>query len=264
MRHVDGLISVATAYIDTLKARYPRICGLPCATITFGAFEQDFRVAAAYPSWQQPPFEAASDSTNLVYIGRAGYDMQQAIALLFTAFKRGLNAEPSIFSSIKFFFIGTSYAPKGEGTKTVYPIAVSQGVEDHVVELTDRIGFYDSLHFLQQADALFIPGSAAPEYTASKIYPYILSRKPLLAIFHENSSAFQILTDCNAGTVVKNDSSEESVCKIYDFLRRSSLGLNQQAEINWEQFEQFTAASMTKRQCELFDQVIDNVRYHGL
>ena len=43
-------------------------------------------------------------------------------------------------------------------------------------------------------DALFMPGSDDPAYTASKIYPYLLTRKPLLAIFNAESPALAVLS----------------------------------------------------------------------
>ncbi|HEY4197359.1 MAG TPA: glycosyltransferase, partial [Mucilaginibacter sp.] len=46
MRKVDGLISVSGNYIHNLKARYPEIRDIPGATITFGAFEPDVKIAA--------------------------------------------------------------------------------------------------------------------------------------------------------------------------------------------------------------------------
>ena len=58
-------------------------------------------------------------------------------------------------------------------------------------------------------------GSDDPGYTASKIYPYILAEKPLLAIFHEESSVVRILQETNAGTVVtfKTGESVEEVAR---------------------------------------------------
>lgn len=261
MKNVDGLISVSQAYIDTLKVRYPVISQIPAATITFGAFQKDFEIANSNSLSQHPPFKP--DHINIAYIGRAGYDMQKAIRLLFESFKSGLQQEKTIFEKIRFHFIGTSYAKRGTGIPTVFPLANEYGIANYVAEYTDRIGFYDSLNFLQKANALFIPGSDDPQYTASKIYPYILAQKPLLAIFNEKSNAYQILKNCNAGTVISLNSPIRPNQAIYDFLQQTALHSNDQQQPNWTAFEQYTAAAITKKQSELFDQVIEITRLHG-
>jgi len=99
-------------------------------------------------------------------------------------------------------FIGTSYAPPGQGTQTIAPLATQFGVEASIVELTDRISYYHTLITLKKADALFIPGSDDPQYTASKLYPYLLADKPILAIFNQYSSAIDIINQSSEGNTV--------------------------------------------------------------
>ena len=77
-----------------------------------------------------------------------------------------------------------------------------------VSEVTDRIPYFEALQCLRDADALFVPGSDDPGYTASKIYPYILAKKPLLAVFHAESSVVGLLQKTRAGTVVGFHSGE--------------------------------------------------------
>ena len=257
MKKVDGLISVSQNYIDNLKNRYPNIEQIPTATITFGAFIKDLEISAKLSPVVKAPFELDHTNINIVYVGRAGYDMQKAISLLFESFKSGLIYEYDKFSKLKFFFIGTSYAPQGKGIQTVSPLAEEYGIEKHVIEKTDRIGFYESLYFLQKADALVIPGSDDPKYTASKIYPYILTKKPLLAIFNEQSNATTIINNCNAGTVAPLNSKTIATTLIYNFLKLAALKKLSATPTDWSAFEQYSAAAMTKNQCKLFDKVIN-------
>ena len=90
-------------------------------------------------------------------------------------------------SNLKIHFVGTSYAAFGKGMKTIEPLALEYGLGDIVVEHTDRIPYSQTLRCLLDADALIVPGSDDPGYTASKIYPYLLARKPMLAVFHYRS-----------------------------------------------------------------------------
>ncbi|MDB5136110.1 MAG: hypothetical protein JWP37_2713, partial [Mucilaginibacter sp.] len=255
MKHVDGLISVSESYIHDLKERYPQIKNIPAATITFGAFAPDLKIADdnrhLFTSLLDPEF------TNIVYIGRGGADMHQAISVLFKALKDGFDMEPQIFNKIKIYFIGTSYAPNGMGKPTVLPLAKEFGVDSNIVEITDRISYYHSVATLQQADALFIPGSDDPKYTASKIYPYLLTRKPLLAIFNSKSSAIAILQEYGAEFVYSYNQLNDAGIKVYNFLKHAANPDIKEYDYNAAAIEKYAAKNMTGTQCLLFTAVLN-------
>ncbi|XHR93524.1 glycosyltransferase [Mucilaginibacter sp. UC70_90] len=153
IKNASGLISVSAGYLDELKLRYPVIQKVPAATITFGAFEPDLQIAKA----NQKFFAGLLDDgfINVVYIGRGGKDLHKAISPVFDALRTGLNTNKEQFDKIKLYFIGTSYAPAGQGVFTILPLAKQYDMEEHIVEITDRISYYKTLFTLQQADALF-------------------------------------------------------------------------------------------------------------
>lgn len=252
MKRVGGLISVSENYIQDLKNRYPEIKSIPDATITFGAFTPDMEIAAgnknAFTSLLNPAFK------NIVYIGRGGMDMHKAIIPLFKALKKGLEDQPELFSNIKLNFIGTSYAAAGKGTPTILPLAKEYGVDDYIIEFTDRISYYHALLTLQQADALFIPGSDDPKYSASKIYPYLLLKKPVLAIFNPSSPAIDVLNEYG----VEHSYSYESPNLTSKILKFFTDGFTEKNEViyNAEAYKKYSAQNMTQRQCKLFETVI--------
>ncbi|MGN6617074.1 MAG: glycosyltransferase [Ilyomonas sp.] len=254
MRHVDGLIAVSTAYITTLKERYPSIKDVPAATITFGAFKSDFEILKKNKI--ASAIEKKKGRLALVYVGRGGHDMRESLQLLFSAFKRGLQEMPEVLKNFHFYFIGTSYAPQGKGEKTILPVAQSLGIEEYVSEQTDRVPFYQGLKTLTMADGFIIPGSNDAGYTASKLYPYILAQKPLLGIFHEKSSAVKILKECQAGEALTLQS--DFNC-FYLRCRQFFLGIYNNTlniQTDWKSFEPYTAKEMCRRQVELFEAVL--------
>lgn len=248
MRYVDGLISVSKIYIDNLKLRYPKIADIPASTVTFGYLEQDIEIAEANKNKFKPLLDSAFK--NIVYIGRGGGDMHQAIKPLFSIFKDQLPA----FQNIRLYFIGTSYAPAGMGRPTILPLAKQFGLEHQVVEITERISYYHTLATLQQADALFVPGSDDPGYTASKIYPYILVNKPLLAIFNPNSPAINTLKKFGIKRVYGYDNIPGT--DLYKFLSAVSHSNAEPAKIDYDAFRLHSAQRMTALQCELFNRVV--------
>ncbi|WP_316824783.1 hypothetical protein [Pedobacter miscanthi] len=255
MRNVDGLISVSEAYINTLKTRYPKLVNKPCSTITFGAHQLDFNIAKQNSSLSESVYNRDNGKINLVYIGRGGFDMQQSVSLLLKVFKKGIDQNADGFKNIHFHFIGTSYAPKGSGIPTLMPIAKNLGLTDYVTEYTDRIGYYQSIDHLLHADGLIVLGSNDPDYTASKLYPYILAKKNLLAILHLKSSAAQILEECNAGLLIPLDSDAD---RAFDALKSylNKVKLKVTPSTKWQEFEKYRSDYLTKKQVNLFNSII--------
>jgi len=257
LKEANGLISVSESYISDLKVRYPVIKNIPAATITFGFFEPDLPIAVKNIQRFENILDA--NSVNIVYIGRGGADMNKALKPLFASLKKGLTEQPEVFVRLKVYFIGTSYAPAGQGKPTILPLAAEYGVQNNVVEITDRISFYHALSTLHQADALFVPGSDDPKYTASKIYPYLLTRKPLMAIFHSNSTAVDVLNNCTKNAIVltladEQVQQEDTIYQIlYKWANREFTG----TELT-DNIEEFNARNLTARQVALFEQAIDN------
>lgn len=251
MRNVDGLIAVSEQYNIDLKNRYH--LNVPNSTITFGAFEKDIEIARTNIQ-KYPSFIAKSNKTEVGYIGRGGYDMQDAVKILFEAIQKGQQQQTEYFNQFNFSFLGTSYAPKGHGKKTVAPLAANFGLEASVSEQTDRIPFYQTINTLDAFDILFICGSNDPKYTASKIYTYLLLEKPLIAIFHEKSSAVEILKSCSNATVITfQENKETQIEKILDFFKHYT---QREFTLDKVKFQPYTAKEMTRKQCQFFDEVI--------
>ena len=247
----DGIISVSQGYIKTLKLRYPKIIDVPSKVLTFGASHSDFEILSKINV--VPSIAFNSENINIVSIGRGGEDMGESVSLLLKAFKIGLTKNEN-FEKCHFWFIGTSYAPEGHGKKTIKTIAKDLGIDSYVTEVTDRKPYFEALSLLKKSDILFIPGSTDANYTASKLYPNILAKKPLLCIVHSLSSDENIVKELNAGEVVLFDHANA--------LERCNIVLSNLIETipftpntNWNSFQRFSAESMTKEQCDFFDLV---------
>ncbi len=255
----DGIISVSKAYCDTFRQRYPAVTEKKCRVITFGAAQKDIEVMQQFVHTSQVTL--SKEKINAVYVGRGGHDMAFAAEIIFKAFALGLTQNYELYSKIHFWFIGTSYAPKGAGAKTIYPIAVKNKVENYVTEITDRQPYFESLFLLQQAQLLVIPGSVDTAYTASKIYPYVLLNKKMLAVFYQSSSVVSMLKELNYGKVVAFDhekqTAETYVNECYEKLDEL-LKTVSPVKYDRVKFEPYLAYSKTKEQVDFFNEVICN------
>jgi hypothetical protein len=259
MKKVDGIISVSPGYPKTLMERYKNITPEMCTVIPFGGAVIDFEVLDK-TNLKNQLFSKDDGKINCVYIGRGGHDMSLALSGIFSGLKKGLSENASLFSKVKMFFIGTSYAADGKGQKTVEPIAAGFGVEKQVVEITDRLPYFEAMKVLKDADLLIIPGSTDTNYTASKLYPYILANRPLLAVFNEQSSVVEILAHTKAGNCVSfnnTDAVDELGTKVYAELHRMLLKIPFVPDTDWAAFEPYTAREATRKQVDFFQKILE-------
>ena len=189
-------------------------------------------------------------------MGRGGDDMHRAIKPVFQAIKNGMEIDPLRFGKIRLYFIGTSYAATGQGKATISPLAKQYDIEDSILEITDRISFYHTLLTLQNADALFIPGSDDPKYTASKIYPYLSTHKNMLVILNSNSPSIKILREYNVKHLYSYDELDLNV-KIDHFFNEILDKRVLEIHYNIDAIDKYSAKNMTKHQCTLFNKIVN-------
>jgi thiamine pyrophosphate-dependent acetolactate synthase large subunit-like protein len=139
----------------------------------------------------------------------------------------------------------------------VEPVAVAAGIGGMVREQTDRVPYFAALQLLKDADLLFLIGSDDPDYTASKVYPYLLTRKPLVAVVHEDSPIVPLLS-ANARVLVTfgHGSPEDAVVSLCEQLDTLLRDLPGEVTLSEEAALACSAKEMTRRQCALFDRVI--------
>jgi hypothetical protein len=268
MREVGGIMSVSPQYIDTLRKRYQWLRPLPSMTLPFGASREDFDVLAQHPQANRH-FTSGDGRTHGVYAGRGGRDLSTALDIVFRALLLNRHARPDLFDRVVLHFVGTDYATGDRAKKTIAPMAERAGLQASVEEDTTRLPYFQTLQLLKDADFLLVVGSDDPAYTASKIYPYILARKPLLAVVHERSPLVDVLRETRGGTVVTfSDSPTEgetqaAAVRLARCWEHTLDALPRSPDTDWDQFERYTAREMTRRECDLFNSVLSQHEVAG-
>jgi hypothetical protein len=196
VRRCDGFIAVSERYLADLARRYGmKATRQPSLVVAFPGepTEQD----------ALPPPQSDRHRPEPVwrYVGRGGEDLLFGVRAFLQAWRnaeeRGETPRDLLFEAI-----GTSYAPPGLGKPTLRPEALLLGLGERFVEQTERVPYSAALTLMRESDALVVFGSNDPAYTASKIYPYLLARRPLLAIFHEQSSVVRLMAEVGGGVCV--------------------------------------------------------------
>ncbi|GIW56725.1 MAG: hypothetical protein KatS3mg082_3129 [Nitrospiraceae bacterium] len=261
LRRVAHLTGVSRGTTDLVKSRYPWLADVGATEIPYGGEPSDFELLRRRPR-RNVVFDPSDGRLHLTSVGRGGPDLVPALTALLRGLRLVIERSPDISARVRVHFVGTTYAvnSRGAGPYQVLPLARRMGVDGWVHEHPQRIPYLDALQIMLDSHALLALGSEEGYYTASKIFPYVLSRRPVLAVFHEASSVVDILRESGAGEVVTfragnspEEKAEEIAARLERLLR---LPPDYEPPTRWEAFEAYTARAMTARLAEAFEQAL--------
>jgi hypothetical protein len=201
LRKVAHLTGVSRGTTDGIVQRYSWLEAGRTTEIPYGGESRDFEYLRLHPR-QQSIFQKSDGLLHVSYVGRGGTDMNKALGAVFRCFQTGLTTAPELFRNVRFHFVGTTYAPDATGQYQVLPLAQQFGIQSYVTEHPGRVSYLEAIQILLDSDALLAVGSDSAHYTASKIFPYIMAQRPLLAVYHEASTVIDILRENHTGIVV--------------------------------------------------------------
>lgn len=255
----SGFISVSGDYLASIENRYGHgIAVRPRLVAAFPAEPLEFIEAPARAAARTRTDEGANTSVVWRYVGRGGPDMARAARGFFAAWQQAIEHGILAARDARLELAGTSYARAGEGQPSIAPLAADFNLRHAVRESTDRLPYLQTLQLLSTSDALVVFGSDDPSYTASKIYPYLLARRPLLAIFHERSSVTRLIAEVGGATLVtfrSGESMEQIAARIHQawFASRAFEAVT---PLDERAFEPYLASSQAKNVYAWFQEVV--------
>jgi len=200
VRAADAITAVSAATYEQIRERNPQ---LPCkvfAEIPYGGEPTDFEEVRNRPR-PNPYFDPADGNAHLCYVGTLlplGFETLHAVL---KAARRLRDVAPGAYDKLRLHFFGTSNQLVADAPQRVLPEAEALGVADRVQEIAPRIDYLDALTVQVQASGLLLLGSSERHYTASKLYPALLAKRPLLAVYHEDSTVCSILRNLDPDAV---------------------------------------------------------------
>jgi hypothetical protein len=197
LRGADYVTSVSQTQNAELVARCPWLTVERTAAIPIGGDPEDFAALRDTPTIQE--LDDEPERIHFSYVGTLLPRAESLVRTLFRAYARLRSSEPALAARIRMNFVGTSNQPNDEGTFRVRPIAEAEGVDEVVREIPQRLPYLRALAWLARSRGLLLVGSDEPHYTASKIYPALMSGKPFVSLFHHASSAHAILSCAGGG-----------------------------------------------------------------
>ena len=210
LRSADFVTSVSDIQNAQMAERYPWFDSRRMASIPIGGDPEDF-VALR----RSPPAEGSEDLDpefiNFSFVGTFMPRSGELMRVLLRSFRRLRAKHPSLAARMRLNFIGTSNQPNDFRSYRVRALAEAEGVADVVREIPQRLPYLRALSVLARSDGILLIGSDEPHYTASKIYPALMSGRPFLSLFHRASSAHEILSRAGGGLALAFSVAEEEL-----------------------------------------------------
>lgn len=245
------ITSVSALQNAELAARYPWLNASRMSAIPIGGDAEDF--ASIVRHCVQPSDGAILEFS---YVGSAWPRALPLLSLLFEGLAKLRDRAPATAARLKLRFVGTSPQPGQSTDFRVLPLAKSAGVGDLVTEQPGRVGFLEALRILVDSHAVLMIGSDEPHYTASKIYPGLMSGRPFFSFFHKSSSAHAILVSAGGGIAIPfdgHDSRERVVDDIAAALYKLASDATSLGRANPAAYADYTAHAVAGQFAEVFD-----------
>jgi hypothetical protein len=190
----DALTAVSARTYEDVLARTPHARPKVCAAIPLGAEARDVEWLRAHPR-ENRCFDPRDGLVHVSYVGTVlptGLDIVRAVL---TAAARLRDDAPEAYARLRLHFIGTGNQRAEATEPRVLPLASAAGVADIVTEVAPRLDYLDALTVQLTSDALLLLGSTEPHYTPSKVFPALLSQRPVVAAYHAESPVLDLLRD---------------------------------------------------------------------
>lgn len=199
VRDASLITGVAPGYYEDMLERNPGVTNSAvCAAMPYGIAEEDFNRACTIPP-RKPLFNADDGYFHMVYAGAMLPDGYEVLEVFLDGLVTLKKKRPDLAAKIRVHFVGTGRSVTDKEGFNILPRIIQKGVRDIVTEHPARIPYVEVLRHLRYSSAILVMGSTKAHYTPSKVFQGILSRHPVLALLHENSTALRVLKETGAG-----------------------------------------------------------------
>lgn len=196
------ITGVAEGYYKGVKERNPHLSAkVLFAAMPYGGEESDHDKVEEM-GLKPYLFKPNHHKIQLVYAGAMLPKAFDPLDRILSA----ISSQPKSFEDLEIHFIGSGTSPGNADGYNIKHMAQRYGLwQKNIFEYPARIPYLDVLVHLHAATGIFILGSTEPHYTPSKVYQAVLSKKPIWAVLHKNSTACNVLRQAKAGIVLDFD-----------------------------------------------------------
>jgi hypothetical protein len=253
LKSVSCLTGVSKETTSSIVDRYHWLKEENCFQIPLGIDPSDFELIRSNPRLN-PIFKRGDGFLHVSYVGACMPAMYSVIKTILCAVREGTRKNPSLFERFRLHFVGSNY--RHSDNDQILPLARECGVSHLVSEHRSRVSYLDSLQIQLDSDLLLLPGSEETHYTASKLYAYLLTGKPILGLFHKQSQVSQVARELDLKSILTFSEVADLGGKVPDLIAgfellvgKSSKATSKVAE---SKLEAYTANGISKKFAEAF------------
>lgn len=154
--------------------------------------------------------------------------------------------KPGLKDKIEVKFIG------GWGHKMIKNLANQLGLQS-IVKVVKYIEHAENIKYLMTSDLLLLIRPQKYAYSA-KIFEYLASGKPILALVPTDGVAAALIRQTNSGLVVESENIQaikQAILHFYELWQQGNLHFN----VNWDIIQQFERSRLTQQLAQILDQV---------
>ncbi|MCX8090910.1 MAG: hypothetical protein N3I86_08260 [Verrucomicrobiae bacterium] len=196
------ITGINRAYYQGMLDRNPGVAERAVlAAMPYGGSERDHEYAARHPR-PTPLFAEHAGKFNLIYAGTMwppAFGVRDRLLEGLAVLRR---RRPQLAAEFHLHFVGTGKSPDDPHGFNVRPQIEALGLQDCASEHPQRRPYLDVLAHLHAASGVLVLGSTEPHYSPSKIFQAVMSRRPVFAFLHEQSTALELLRASNAGVAL--------------------------------------------------------------
>jgi hypothetical protein len=262
VRDAALITGVAPGYFAGMLERNPKVAKrVQTAAMPYGGSERDFEIvrSSSKPTFL---FDPADGCFHFIYAGALLPAGIVVVERFLAALAELRDRAPAVARRVRVHFVGTGRVPNDAQGHRVLPIAQRIGVTDMVTERPDRIGYVDVLNHLTKADAILVLGTTEPHYTPSKVFQAALSRKPIFALLHQDSTAVGMIRSAHIGrALVLTERTMPGAAEISREIESLVVGKAfDSSGVDWSVFDGYSARESTRTLAGALDQALHSVR----
>jgi hypothetical protein len=259
VRSADFITSVSETQNAEMASRYPWFSPSRMVAIPIGGDQEDFDRARTVPASRQS-LVGEDGFIELSYVGSYWPAAESPFRTFLKGVARLRAIDPAVTKKLRLNFIGTD---AGAERYTVRAIAEAEGVSACIRELPNRLPYLDALAVMAHSDGLLLIGSDEPHYTASKIYPALMSGRPYLSLIHNSSNAHAILSAAGGGIVLGFSNANELASlevSIAEALRTLALAPQSLGKADPGAYAPYEASAIARKYADIFNRVSNEIQ----
>jgi glycosyltransferase involved in cell wall biosynthesis len=262
LRAADGVTAVSAATYQQALGRNHDARPTTVAELPIGWDESDVEFLRARAQRRSPLIPIGDGLIHVVYAGTLLPTGVETLHAVCAALARLRERDAAVASRLRLHFFGTSNQRSADAPQRAMPVAREFGVDDLVTEQPLRLDYFDALQTLVDATAILLMGSSEPHYTPSKVFPAMLSGRPLFALYHAASTATDLLRRFGGPPAVRlitYDGDRPAITRVDEIathlcaLARNPAG--DQGSVDRRVLEAVSARALAGRLAGVFDRV---------